>query len=161
MYSLPGKDQAPQRTIQAHKPTSPSKPMQALPEEEPGPRRAMERAMSASVLPDHFPLAPTTEEPSVEPVKHTPTPTPAPFISTHRKPTTVTGATAKSMLTNLNVELARKRKLQNARLPMKSLRHIVTFQYKKRFDPALLPADMRRVYHILVERDGEEYALRY
>jgi hypothetical protein len=149
--------------MQAHKPTSPSKPVQALQEEEPEPRRVMERAMSASVLPDHFPIAATTEEPFVKPEKQTPAPTPAPFISTRRKPTTVTGATAATMRKNLNEELARKKKLQrkNARLPMKSLRHIVTFQHKKRFDPALLPADMRRVYHILVERDGEEYALRY
>jgi hypothetical protein len=58
---------------------------------------------------------------------------------------TVSGASAATMLANLQVERKRQKKKPRLR-PMQSLRHYVQYQYQERFDTNQLPRDLLRVF---------------
>ena len=69
---------------------------------------------------------------------------------------TVNGATAQTMLKNLNSELARKRPRRMKNMP--SLQRVVQFRVNK-FDTRQFPRDLARVVARLTEQHGENYAL--
>lgn len=70
---------------------------------------------------------------------------------------TVSGATAPTMVANLNRKLNRAGKAPIPTIP--SIRHIVKWREKHIFDVSQLPEDMYRLYNCLKESFGESYAL--